>query len=116
MWTELPRTVVPGFVTLLVTTTPMYDGTPLVGGGLFPPLVVQFPLQTFAGEVVGSVITPAKPLKADGASPPESEFSCHQVSAHQVTVEEPAAATVLSPSANAPRLGKAKTVAVVLSF
>ena len=80
-----------------------------------PPLVFQMPLQLAGGEVVGRLATlPAKPLKAGGADPPDRLFAADQVSLHQVTgVEAPAAATVLSPSTNAPRLGKANTVAVL---
>jgi len=94
----------------------MYEGTPVVGGGLLPPAVVNAPEQTFAGVFVGSVIVPSKPLNADGAVPPLSVFSCHHESPHQVTVEEPAADAVTSPSVNAPRLGKANTIADVLSL
>src|SRR5436309_2829762 len=39
MCVEFPAIVLPFFVTVLGTMTPMYDGTPLVGGGLLPPVV-----------------------------------------------------------------------------
>jgi len=51
----------------------MYDGTPLVGGGLLPPEVVQVPLQRAGGVLVGRLDTvPAKPLNAEGASPADT--------------------------------------------
>jgi hypothetical protein len=106
-----------GFVTEPATTTPMYDGMPLAGGGLSPPVVVKLTPQTLAGVVLGSVETlPAKPLKAIGAVPPVRLFTLDQESLHHVTVEDPAPVTVLSPSTKAPRLGKANTIAVVLSL
>ena len=57
---------------------------------------------------------PANPLNESGAMPPETLFSLHQASSHHVTaLVGVAAATVLSPRTNAPRLGKAKTIAVL---
>jgi hypothetical protein len=116
MWIEFPERTVPDFVILLVTTTPMYDGTPEAGGGLLPPPVDQLLPHMVGGLVVGSVIMFAKPLKAEGAAPPDSAFNCHQVSPHHVTVDEPAPAAVLSPSVNTPPVGKANTMALLLSL
>src|SRR5215216_7622644 len=95
--------------------TPMYDGIAPTGGGLLPPVVVQAPLHFAGGLLVGTLATfPAKPLNADGATPPERLLKSGQRSPHHVNVvRAPAAATVLSPSTNAPRLGKAKTTAVL---
>src|SRR5438067_287953 len=89
MCTVLPAIVLPFLVTLLVTRVPMYEGTPLVGGGLLPPVVVQLGVHLLAGVggvVVGSVTLPANPLSDDGAVPPVRRFRLHQMSAHQVTV------------------------------
>src|ERR671924_1851809 len=117
MWTVLPVMALPLFVTLLVTSVPMYAGTPLVGGGLLPPVVGQLLPQAAGGVLVGRLTVPAKPLSAGGAVPPERLFSCDQLSAHHVTVVVGVAAlTVRSPRVNAPRLGNANTVAVVLSL
>src|SRR5437868_5179686 len=102
MCVEFPAIVLPFFVTVLGTMTPMYDGTPLVGGGLLPPVVVHALPQPIGGLVDGSVIAPAKPLNADGATPPLSTFCAAHVSDHHVTVVLPAVATVTFPSANAP--------------
>src|SRR3954454_23390771 len=92
----------------------MYLGTVAGGGGLVPPIEVQLPLQTFAGEVVGSVTPLANPLNADGAPPPVRLLSLFHELSHQVTVDEPAVLTVVSPSANTPELGNANTIAVLL--
>ena len=117
MCVYVPDKVDPDLFTLLVTTTPMYEGTPLVGGGLLPPVVVHGLLQPSAGVIVGKVTVPRKPLNAGGAEPPVRTFRCHHASLHQVTVGYGyGGADVTSPSANAPRLGKANTIAVVLSL
>jgi hypothetical protein len=88
-----------------------------VGGGLLPPVVVQLLPHAAGGVVVGRLTVPANPLSALGAVPPERLLSWYHVSAHQVTVvEDVAAPTVLSPSVNAPRLGNANTIAVLLSL
>src|SRR5690348_6524449 len=116
MCTEFPAMLLPLFATELATTTPMYDGTPLVGGGLLPPDVVHALPQVVAGLVVGSVIVPTKPLYDDGAGPPVRTFRLGHVSAHHVTVLVPAVAAVVFPSVKTPRLGKAKTIAVFESL
>jgi hypothetical protein len=85
-------------------------GTVAGGGGLLPPLLVQLPLQMFAGEVFGSGTVAAKPLNADGACPPVSVFAWFHVLDHQVTFGP----AVVFPMANAPVLGNAKTTAVLL--
>src|SRR3954453_15289291 len=101
-----------------MTMTPMYDGTPVVGGGLFPGAVVKVELQAAAGLVVGRPAGGAgKPLNKSGAGPPGRVFSVHQLSLHQLTwVDGVAAAVVRSPSANAPRDGNAKTMTAPLAL
>jgi hypothetical protein len=44
---------VPAFVTELATSTPIYEGTPLVGGGPLPGPVTKFVPHEFAGLCVG---------------------------------------------------------------
>jgi hypothetical protein len=89
----------------------MYAGTPDTGGGLLPVVVVQLPPHTGGFELRVA----AKPLNDDGADPLDRLFKLDHVSPHHVTVVEvPAAATVLSPSTNAPRLGNANAVAVLV--
>ena len=62
--------------------------------------------------VLTGVLSPAEAF----AGPPERLSSVHQESLHQLTVVGgDAEATVLSPSTNAPLLGKAKTIAVLLA-
>ncbi len=79
---------------------------------LAPGFDVQVPPQT--GAVVDGV--PAKPLNEAVAEPPERLFRLDQLFAHQVTlVDGEAEATVLSPSVNAPLVGKAKMVACASS-
>ena len=80
-----------------------------------PPVVLNVVPQTFAGLVVGSVVTvSAKPLNADGVAPPERLFKNDQELSHHVTVVVGVAAvTVLLPRMKAPLLGKAKTIAVL---
>jgi hypothetical protein len=46
----------------------MYCGTADAGGGLLPPLLVQFVPH------VGFALEFSKPLKADGAAPPDVVF------------------------------------------
>src|SRR5690348_3156703 len=116
MCVEFPEIVVPDFLTELVTTTPMYDGTPLDGGGLLPPVVVHELPQLVAGVVVGSVITPAKPLSEGGALPPLRRFCCDHVSPHHSTLALPAVDAVMLPSVKAPLLGKANTIAVAVAL
>src|SRR3954449_12357479 len=117
MWIEFPAIALPLFVIELDTTTPMYEGTVPGGGGLLPVAVVQALPHPDGGVVVGRVIVPSKPLYADGAAPPVRTFRLGHVSAHHVTVVAlPAAAAVVFPSVNAPRLGKAKTIAVFESL
>src|SRR5687767_5104253 len=97
----------PVFVTELATTTPMYSGTSDTGGALLPELVTNDMPQESAGVVAGSVETSApNPLNANGAMPPDSALRSDQSWLHQVTdVSAVAAATVESPSTNAPRSG-----------
>jgi hypothetical protein len=61
MCVELTVIVLPFLPTELDTTTPMYDGTPLVGGALLPAAVVQALPHVEGGVVVGRVIVPSKP-------------------------------------------------------
>ena len=76
------------------------------GCELLPVRVVKLVPQTSGGLVDGSVVTlAAKPLNEAGASPPERLFRLDQEWLHQVTVFEPAPATVRSPRVKAPRLG-----------
>lgn len=57
------------------------------------------------------LVSRAKPLKKAGALPPLRVLCLYHVPPHQVTVVVGVAwATVTSPSVNAPRSGKAKTV------
>jgi hypothetical protein len=92
----------------------MYAGTPLTGGALAPPEVVHAPPHMVGGLDAGSTTLSAKPLKADGADPPERLLRlAHWASHHVTVVVGPAAATVRSPRTNTPRVGKAKTVAVL---
>ncbi len=112
---QSPLMSFPDLLTELATSTPMYEGTSVVGGGLFPGPVLNFVPQTATGVVVGSVVTaPANPLKESGAIPPVRLFRLHHESLHQDTfVVALAPATVVSPSTKAPRDGKAKTTAVL---
>src|SRR5258706_933822 len=111
--TVFPLMIVPDFVALLATRTPMNEGTTSVGGGLLPPAVDHGPPQAAGGVLVGRLTVPAKPLNDDGPAPPERTFAFDQELSHQVTVPPPAALT--SPTINAPRLGNANTTAVALS-
>src|SRR4051812_34259797 len=104
--------LLPDLVVLLVTSTPMYEGTTSVGGGLLPPEVDDGAPHVAGGVAVGRLTVPAKPLNADGAAPPDSTFTPAHWLPHQVTVPPPAALT--SPTVNAPRLGNANTIAVAL--
>jgi hypothetical protein len=66
--------------------------------------------------LVGSATLAAKPLNAVGEKPSERLLSINHCTDHQVTgVLAAAAATALSPSTNAPRLGNANTIAVLVS-
>ena len=105
----------PALPTELVTRTPIYEGAVPVGGGLFPGEVAKVDPQTFAGVCVGSDVTvSANPLNDGGADPPVKLFRLDQEASHQVRlVVKVAAASVELPSANAPRLGNAKTIAVL---
>jgi hypothetical protein len=67
-----------------------------------------------AGDVVGSVTPLAKPLNAEGATPPVRVLSWFQLLSHQVTVDDPAVFAVVSPSVKTPLLGNANTIAVLL--
>ena len=70
----VPLIVLPDFVTRPVTSTAVYAGTVPAGGGLLPPLVDQFG----APQAVGPAGLFAKPLKALGATPPDTELDrCH---------------------------------------
>jgi hypothetical protein len=109
----VPEMMLPDFVALVVTRTPMKDGTTTVGGGLLPPEVDHGPPHADGGVLVGNVTVPAKPLNADGAGPPERTFTFDQELPHHVIVPPPAALT--SPRRNAPRLGNANTTAVALA-
>src|SRR3954465_4392169 len=81
MWTIVPETVEPDFVTLLVTTTDMYAGSgPFGGGGLLPASVVNVPPH------VGDAGFLAKPLKAEGAGPPFTVLEPDHWSPQKVTV------------------------------
>jgi hypothetical protein len=112
--TWFPESVLPDFVADVATTTPMYAGTPLTGGALAPPEVVQVPPHKVGGLDVGRTTLSAKPLNADGAELPERLLSFAHWAPHHVTfVVGPAEPTVRSPRTNTPRVGKAKTVAVL---
>ena len=103
-----------GFAIELATIAPMYEGTVLTGGVLLPGRVVHGPPQPDGGVPAGRLTVPAKPLNAEGAAPPVRTFSADHSAPHQVTVPDPAPATVPSPSTNAPRVGNANTIAVLL--
>jgi hypothetical protein len=92
----------------------MYVGTSVVGGGLFPAVLVHVLPQLLAGDVVGRLVTvSAKPLNPEALSPLERSTSFdHELSHHVTTVDGVAAATVSSPSTKAPWLGKENTIAV----
>ena len=91
----------------------MYDGTVVVGGGLFPPEVDHGPPHAAGGVLVGRLAVPAKPLKEGGAAPADSLFTLDQLEPHHVTVPPPAA--LRSPITNAPRVGNANTIADALA-
>src|ERR671914_217250 len=99
-----PVGVEPFWVTLLVTIVAMSFGTVPVGGGLFPVVVLQL-----GSPHCGSVSVFSKPLKAEGAGPPESLFAEAHWFPHHVTV---GSLTDRSPIANAPFSGSPYTVAV----
>jgi hypothetical protein len=70
------------------------------------------------GVLVGNCTVPANPLKAGGAKLPLIMFSSDHSEADHTTGavgDAGAAAAVISPSTNAPQLGKANTVAVWLA-
>jgi hypothetical protein len=97
-----PLIVLPDWVILLATITAICGGTLLGGAGLLPGPVVQVP-----PHVGGAVLVVcAKPLKAEGAGPPERLFSFDHCELQKVTVGGGvcfrAAATVRSPSTKAP--------------
>src|SRR5439155_15356981 len=78
----LPEIVEPDWVILLAPITSMYSGTVAGGPELLPVFVVQ--VSPHCGGLGDEL---AKPLKADGAGPPESEFSFHQFEPHHSTSE-----------------------------
>ena len=80
------------------------------GGGLFPPDVVHGPPHDAGGLLVGSETLLVNPLNADGASPPVSTFTFDQTDAQNVFV--PGEDALVSPSAKAPPVGNANTIAV----
>src|SRR2546421_2270984 len=115
MLPQVPLIVLPDCETELATTTPMYEGTVSGGFPLFPGRAVNAVPHSSGGLIDGSVTPEAKPLNEAGAWPPERLFRLDHEWLHQVTVFEPAPATVASPRVNAPRLGKAKTITWSLS-
>jgi hypothetical protein len=100
MLTVFPEIVEPDLIALLATRVPMYDGTVAVGGGLVPPEVDHGPPHGTGGVLVGKLTFTAKPLKADGAPPPDSWLAFDHWLPHQVTVPPPAALEL--PTTNAP--------------
>ena len=82
----------------------MYVGSVPTGAGELPGPVVQVPLH-IGGEVASDA---ANPLNADGASPPLSGLRLDQFEPQNVT----AVPVVGPPITNAPRDGKANTIAV----
>ena len=95
----------------------MYEGTLPTGGALLPDEAVKLVPHVAAGLVVGSVETlSAKPLNADGAEPPLRLFALDHWLSHQVSEDSGVApATVVLPSAKAPRLGNANTITFVVA-
>src|SRR5437870_5515323 len=98
----LPEMILPVLVIRLGMTTAMLAGTLVGGDALLPGEVVQVPPQ--GGGVVLRVW--AKPLKEDGAGPPERLLRLDHCAPHQATVtgtlELRAALTVRSPSTKEP--------------
>jgi hypothetical protein len=82
----LPVIVKPDRAILLAPITPMYSGTIAGGPELLPVLVVHCLLHSGGLDAVS-----AKPLKAAGGGPPESEFSFHQFEPHHSTSSVPGA-------------------------
>ncbi len=97
-----PKIVLPDVLIVLETITAMYRGMSSGGSELSPGVLVQVP--PHAGGVVLSVA--AKPLKAEGAGPPERLFSFDHCALQKVTVgggvRFKAAATVRSPTTKEP--------------
>lgn len=91
LWMVLPVCVI-----LLETTTAIYAGTALGGGGLLPVELIQLPPQT--GGVALRVL--AKPLNALGAGPPERLLTLYHCDPHHVTVAPSVA--LLSPTTKDP--------------
>src|ERR1051325_7694918 len=115
MLPQVPLIVLPDWVTLLATSTPMYSGTVSGGFPLLPGRAVKLVPHSSGGLICGRLTPDAKPLNEDGAWPPERLFRLDHEWLHQVTVLEPAPPAVTSPRVNAPRLGKAKTTTSSLS-
>jgi hypothetical protein len=93
----------------------MYEGTVPGGDELLPGVVVHGALHDVGGLVEGRETVRANPLNAAGALPPERLFHDPHRASHQVKVLDGLAApTVTSPRENAPRLGKANTIATLL--
>src|ERR1051326_4152291 len=102
MLPQVPLIVLPDWVTLLATSTPMYSGTVSGGLPLLPGRAVKLVPQSSGGLICGRVTVEAKPWNEAGAWPPERLFRLDHEWLHHVTVPEPAFATVWSPRANAP--------------
>ena len=108
MPTMFPEIELPDFTTDEVMSVPMYAGSEATGDESLPGPVVHVPPQT-GGVELGAA---AKPLNDAGAPPPVSVLRLDHCEPQKVTFDEPACAAEASPSTNAPREGKANTIAV----
>src|SRR5689334_23464944 len=73
MLPQVPLIVLPDWVTLLATSTPMYSGTVSGGFPLLPGRAVKLVPHSSGGLICGRVTPDAKPLNEDGAWPPERD-------------------------------------------